>query len=64
MGIAYSFPMKLFFCYILFKYAHQLIATQEGIQERKETVREAQQEMQQVGQPIAGDEYELDAPPN
>ena len=22
MGIAYSFPLKLFFCYILFKYAH------------------------------------------
>ena len=31
MGIAYSFPMKLFFSYVLFKYAHQLIATEEGI---------------------------------
>ena len=41
MGIAYTIPFKLWFSYIMFKYAHQLIATEEGKLERRETVKAA-----------------------
>ena len=41
MGIAYTIPFKLWFSYICFKYSHQLVATEEGKLERRETVKAA-----------------------
>ena len=55
MGIAYTIPFKLWFSYVLFKYSHQLIATEEGKKERAETVKEVQKqqmEMQDIGEPV------------
>ena len=52
MGIAYTVPFKIWFSYVLFKYAHQLTATEEGKKERAETVKEAQAEMQQIGEVV------------
>ena len=44
--VSYSFTLKCMCCYILFKYAHQLQAIEEQQDERKETVKEVQMEMQ------------------
>ena len=39
--VAVILPFKLWYCYILFKYAQQLVTTEEEVQVRKATVKEA-----------------------
>ena len=51
-NVSYSFTLKCMFSYILFKYAQQLKAKEEQRDERKQTVKEVQMEMQQIGQPV------------
>ena len=46
-AVAIIVPFKLVYSYILFKYAHQLVAGYELVQEREETIKKAQQANQQ-----------------
>ena len=50
MGIAFTVPFKLWFSYILFKYAHQPEAIAYSKLQREETVKEVKMEIQKAGE--------------
>ena len=52
--IAITMPIRILFSYILFKYAHQLVAIEEGKKGQADIVKAATENLQNVGEPVQG----------